>query len=107
MKRPRCYNIVSSKILAKLRREIFKMHIRPDATPNPNAMKFTMDTPMFDRRIEVKKGETIESPLLGQLLAIEDIDNLFAYHDFITINKIPSAQWEHLIPEIKNVFARF
>ncbi|RYM01778.1 scaffolding protein [Sporolactobacillus sp. THM7-7] len=81
------------------------MHVHAEKTPNPNAMKFTFDVQRFDSRIEVKNGEATGSPLLDRLLAVEGVDNLFGYRNFLTVNKTESASWDELLPKIREVFA--
>jgi len=83
------------------------IHVRVDRTPNPNAMKFTAPKQLFNNRLIVKQGEQANDPLAQQLLALEGIDNLFGYDDFITVNKIPNVEWDVLLPQIKAVFENF
>lgn len=78
--------------------------IRVDATPNPNAIKFTAANKMFEGRLSAKKGDQIEHPLALQLLALDGVDNIFGYEDFITVNKTLDANWDELLPKIKKVF---
>jgi hypothetical protein len=80
--------------------------IRVDETPNPNAIKLTADKSLFEgtKSISVKNGETVEHPLLSELLKIEGIDNIFGFQDFITINKTPDADWETLLPQVEEAF---
>ncbi|GGH88436.1 hypothetical protein JOD43_000724 [Pullulanibacillus pueri] len=83
------------------------IHVRTDRTPNPNAMKFTAPQKLFDGRLIVKKGEQVENPLAAQLLAIDGVDNLFGYDDFITVNKTLDADWDVLLPRIEDVFNQY
>lgn len=83
------------------------MHFTPTATPNPNALKFTSETRLFERRIEIKKGSVSDSELLTRLLAIDGVDSLFGINDFITVNKVPSAQWDDVLPQVEAVLDKF
>lgn len=80
------------------------LKMRMDRTPNPNAMKFTADTPLFEDRLVAKKGDQVEHRLGGQLLAIEGVDNIFGYGDFVTVNKTMDASWDDLLPQIEAAF---
>ncbi|GGL45869.1 NifU N-terminal domain-containing protein [Sporolactobacillus putidus] len=79
------------------------MPFKSSATPNPNAIKFTFTAPLFKKRIEVKKGDTPDSELLAQLIAVEGVDSLFGINDFITVNKVSSSQWDDLLPLIQKL----
>ncbi|GGE51016.1 hypothetical protein GCM10011391_32240 [Pullulanibacillus camelliae] len=83
------------------------IHVRVDRTPNPNAMKFTAPRQLFNDRLIVKQGEQVDNPLAQQLLALEGVDNLFGYDDFITVNKTFDAEWDNLLPQIEAVFENF
>ncbi|TCP29774.1 scaffold Nfu/NifU family protein [Scopulibacillus darangshiensis] len=78
--------------------------VRVDTTPNPNAIKFTAANKMFDGRLSAKKGDNIGHPLASKLLSLEGVDNIFGYEDFITVNKTFDADWDVLLPQIKEVF---
>lgn len=82
------------------------MNVRAEETPNPNAMKFTSNEGnLFEGRVMCKKGDDPDHPLLKQLLALDGVDNLFGFQDFLTVNKTFDAQWEVLMPKINEVFA--
>ncbi|MET1248114.1 NifU N-terminal domain-containing protein [Sporolactobacillus sp. STCC-11] len=82
------------------------MHITITSTPNPNAMKFTTDQAIFSGRIEITKGSKPDSLLLKHLIAINGIDCLFCFNDFLTVCKLPSVEWNQLIPQIENVLGQ-
>lgn len=83
------------------------MSVRPETTPNPNAIKFTTNSMIFEGTdsISVMPGETSEHEILNDLLALDGVDNVFGYQNFITVNKDFDAQWEELIPKVKGVFS--
>lgn len=82
------------------------MGIRPEATPNPNAIKFTTDTMIFegDASISVMAGDVSEHAIMNDLMKLEGVDNVFGYQNFITVNKLADANWDTLTDEIINVF---
>lgn len=79
------------------------MHITITSTPNPNAMKFTAEKPLFHDRIEVTKDTVPTSPLLKALIEIDGVESLFGYHDFITVCKLSHVLWEQLLPQIESI----
>ncbi|BBN98451.1 NifU N-terminal domain-containing protein [Sporolactobacillus terrae] len=79
------------------------MHFTASSTPNPNAMKFTADQPLFTDRIEIIKSDTPASPILNGLIRTEGIVSLFGYHNFLTVCKTPDIAWDELLPQIENL----
>ncbi|MCO7174498.1 NifU N-terminal domain-containing protein [Sporolactobacillus kofuensis] len=82
------------------------MRFKASKTPNPNAMKFTADRPLFSGRIEITENSAPDSLLLMNLMAINGIERLFGYNDFLTVSKLPSADWDQLIPQIETVLEK-
>ncbi|TQS75884.1 scaffolding protein [Ornithinibacillus gellani] len=84
------------------------MSVRPEATPNPNALKFTTDKLIFEgtNSISVMPGDTSEHDILNELMALEGVDNVFGYQNFITVNKQFDAEWDTLTEEVKAIFEK-
>ncbi|MFA9555868.1 NifU N-terminal domain-containing protein [Evansella sp. AB-rgal1] len=82
------------------------IEVRAEATPNPNAMKFTASDILFEGTgsASFKKGDEPDHPLAKNLLAIEGVDNIFGYQDFVTVNKEPDVEWNDLLPKIEEAF---
>ncbi len=84
------------------------MSIRVQQTPNPNARKFILPNRRFPRSLNVSDRETAaEHPLAAQLFALEGVYNVFWAQDFVTVNKLPAAAWDALMPEIERVLEEF
>ncbi|HET7657180.1 MAG TPA: NifU N-terminal domain-containing protein [Bacillales bacterium] len=82
------------------------MNVKAEVTPNPNAMKFTSyEGSLFEGRVMCKKGDEPDHPLLRNILEIDGVDNLFGFQDFLTVNKTFEAEWDDLMPKIKEAFA--
>lgn len=81
------------------------MAVITEATPNPNAMKFVSDQQIFpgDDSVNVRHGETSDYPVLNELIKLVEVDNVFGYQYFITINKRESIPWETVIPKVEAV----
>lgn len=84
------------------------MGIRAEATPNPNAMKFTTDKTIFEgtSSISVMPGDTSEYAILNDLMQVEGVDNVFGYQNFITVNKQFDTDWDSLIPRVTEVIEK-
>jgi hypothetical protein len=73
------------------------MPVVPDATPNPNAMKFTVDA-TFDAPTAFAAGGHTDDPVAAPLLAIEGVTSVFMSADFVTLSKSPDADWSMIVP---------
>jgi len=82
------------------------MGVRAEATPNPNALKFTTDKVIFEgtASISVMPGDTSEHQIMNDLMTLEGVDNVFGYQNFITVNKEVNAEWDHVSPLVMEVF---
>lgn len=82
------------------------MAVRPEATPNPNAVKFTTDKLIFEgtNSISVMPGNKSEYEILNDLMALEGVDNVFGYQNFITVNKMFDVEWDDILDSILNIF---
>ncbi len=80
------------------------LNVKVDATPNPNAMKFTANTQLFEERLIAKVGDSVDHQLAAELLAVDGVDNIFGYDDFVTVNKTFDASWDELLPKLQAVF---
>ncbi|HLR64225.1 MAG TPA: NifU N-terminal domain-containing protein [Pseudogracilibacillus sp.] len=82
------------------------MAVRPEGTPNPNAVKFTTDKLIFEGTdsISVLPGDVSEHEILNDLMKIEGVDNVFGYQNFITVSKFFDVEWDDLLDPIMAVF---
>lgn len=85
------------------------MGVRAEATPNPNALKFTTDKLIFqgDASISVMPGDTSEHDIMNDLMKLDGVDNVFGYQNFITVNKQFDAEWDNLTPKVLEVFKKY
>lgn len=85
------------------------MAIRAEATPNPNALKFTTDKLIFEGNssISVMPGDTSEHEILNELMKLDGVDNVFGYQNFITVNKNFDVEWDNLSPRVQEVLEKY
>ncbi|MBY7143084.1 NifU N-terminal domain-containing protein [Virgibacillus sp. NKC19-3] len=85
------------------------MAVHVEATPNPNALKFTSDKLIFEgtNSISVMPGDTSEHEIMNELMQLEGVDNVFGYQNFITINKLFGTQWDDLTPKVTEVIEKY
>lgn len=74
--------------------------ITPEATPNPNAIKFTLDRPSVEgRAVTFREGsDPAASPLGARIFALDGVTNVFMVSDFVSVTKEDSADWQELVP---------
>jgi Scaffold protein Nfu/NifU N terminal len=61
-------------------------------TPNPNAMKFTLDTSV--------PSDLEASPFGQALLGIPGVVGVFGVGDFVTVTRAPDADWDTIVPAV-------
>ena len=76
--------------------------ITPEGTPNPNAVKFTLDRPATDRRSETFRAgsDPADSPLGAKIYALDGVTNVFLTADFVSVTKDAGIDWDELLPEV-------
>ncbi|AXI08760.1 scaffolding protein [Oceanobacillus sp. 143] len=84
------------------------MGVRIEPTPNPNAMKFSTDSIIFEgtNSVSVMPGDTSEHAILNDLMKLDGVDNVFGYQNFITVNKKFDVEWENITSSIQEVIAK-
>ncbi|HLQ72604.1 MAG TPA: NifU N-terminal domain-containing protein [Bacillota bacterium] len=84
------------------------MGVRPEATPNPNALKFTTNKLIFEGTdsISVMAGDTSEHEIMNDLMELDEVDNVFGYQNFITVNKHFDVEWDALTPKVLEIFSK-
>jgi hypothetical protein len=70
-------------------------------TPNPNAMKFVLDTTISSIPLRFySPDQAKDHPLAAGLMAIEGVSNVMLLADFVTIGKRPEAKWSEIKPRV-------
>lgn len=74
----------------------------PEPTPNPEALKFTLDRPATEGRGQTfREGSNPEdSPLGAKIFALGGITNVFLTADFVSVTKAADASWDELVPKV-------
>lgn len=73
-------------------------HATPAETPNPNAMKFTLDMTLPEMINAPSPAAATGQPLAESLFGIDGVVGVFATADFVTVSKRPDAQWDAIVP---------
>jgi len=74
----------------------------PEPTPNPNAVKFTLDRPSTEGRAQTFRAgsDPAESPLGARIFALDGVTNVFMTSDFVSVTKEDDADWNELVPRV-------
>ena len=74
----------------------------PEPTPNPNAVKFTLDRPTTEGRSQTYRAgsDPSESPLGARIFALDGVTNVFMTANFVSVTKEDDADWEELVPRV-------
>lgn len=80
------------------------MPVVPEPTPNPNAIKFTVGTPVGGPTTFVA-GREVDDPMAAALLQIDGVTSVFMTADFVTISKRPEALWEDIVDEATGIIS--
>jgi hypothetical protein len=78
--------------------------VRPSTTPNPNAMKFTLDVTL-PARIDTTRDEGTDSPFAQAMLAFDGVASVFGTNDFVTITREPDADWDAIVCAVEEAAA--
>jgi NFU1 iron-sulfur cluster scaffold homolog, mitochondrial len=70
----------------------------PSTTPNPNAMKFSLDVTLPVMVNATSPEAALGQPLAEALFAIDGVVGVFATADFVTVSKSPDADWDTITP---------
>jgi len=78
------------------------VQVDPIETPNPNAMKFTLNQTVAETgSFSFNSADTeIAHPIAAAVMALEEVDSVFGVNDFITVSKVSSADWALLLPKV-------
>lgn len=78
------------------------MDVTPEATPNPNAVKFTLDRPSTEGRAQTFRAgsDPAGSPLGARIFALDGVTNVFMTANFVSVTKEDDADWDALVPRV-------
>jgi hypothetical protein len=74
-------------------------------TPNPDAMKFTLDVRIEGMVNARTPEEAAVDPLAASILALDGVAAVFRTADFLTVTRQADAAWESLVPAVEAAVA--
>ena len=73
----------------------------PSPTPNPNALRFALDVTLPDTLTASSAADAGGNPFLTAVLDIEGVASVFGTADFVTVNRVPGADWDAIVPAVQ------
>lgn len=74
------------------------MAVTVSPSPNPNAMRFSVGSPVGGPTTHVKGSQPAEA-FARDLLDLPGVTSIFMSADFVTISKTPDVDWAAIVPE--------
>jgi hypothetical protein len=77
--------------------------VKTQRTPNPNAMKFTLDRRVVEGTAarSFSSAQAAQGHALAQrLFALAGVSNVFMADDFVTVTKDAAVGWDELVPRV-------
>lgn len=77
----------------------------PSPTPNPDAMKFTLDTKLPET-INVKRAaDAPAGSFIEAIFRAGGVASLFGVNDFVTVTREPGADWDAIVDAVQAAVA--
>jgi NFU1 iron-sulfur cluster scaffold homolog, mitochondrial len=73
----------------------------PNPTPNPNALKFDLDTTLPES-FNITSAEAAEGhPFARAVFAVDGVVSVFGVNNFVTVNRRDGVDWEPIVAAVK------
>lgn len=82
------------------------LEIVAQGTPNPNAVKFTLNRAVANQGITYRDAASADTAWAKELLAIPGVTQVFAINNFVSVNKRPEADWSVIGPQVEQVLQK-
>ena len=79
------------------------LEIAVQATPNPNAAKFTLNRVVSPQSRTYRDAASADAAWAKRLLAVPGITQVFALNNFLSVSKQPEQDWAVIAPEVERI----
>jgi Scaffold protein Nfu/NifU N terminal len=69
----------------------------PSPTPNPDAMKFTLDTTLPETFNVTSAAAAVGVPFAEAVFAAGGVAAIFGVNDFVTVRRQPGFEWDPIV----------
>ena len=74
---------------------------KPQPSPNPNALKFTLDVRLPDTWTIDSADAAAGNPFAEAVFAVDGVVSIFGVNDFVTITRRPGVDWDPIIAAVE------
>lgn len=75
--------------------------VDPSTTPNPDAMKFTLDVKLPGMLDAKSPGDAPDSSFVTTVFEADGVAAVFGVNDFVTVTRTPGADWDPIIEAVR------
>jgi hypothetical protein len=86
------------------------LEIAAEPTPNPDAMKFSLNRTVTEGargRTFSSPEEAVLSPLARALLGVQGVRSVFMLRDFVTVTRVPDAVWDPIVEGVERALREY
>ena len=73
----------------------------PSTTPNPDAMKFTLDVTLPASMNVTSSGDAAGNAFAEAVFAAGGVASVFGVNDFVTVTREPGADWDPIVQAVQ------
>jgi hypothetical protein len=77
----------------------------PSPTPNPDAMKFTLDTKLPETINVRSAADAPAGTFIAAIFEAGGVASVFGVNDFVTVTREPGADWEPIVAAVQRSVA--
>lgn len=75
-----------------------------ETTPSPHCIKLNLNEVISAKALTLQQGATKpKAPVAQQLLAIESVQSVFLFQDFITLTRKGNADWQPILAKAADI----
>jgi hypothetical protein len=72
----------------------------PSPTPNPDAMKFSLDTRLPETINVRSAGDAPAGSFVARIFEAGGVASVFGVNDFVTVTREPGADWDPIVAAV-------
>lgn len=77
----------------------------PGPSPNPNALRFALDTTLPGTISFGSAAEAADDPFGAAVFSAPGVASIFGVNDFVTVNRVAGADWDPIIEAVTEAAA--
>ena len=74
--------------------------VEVSTTPNPDALKFTLDV-VLPAMINISSPDGAATAFEREVMSLDGVTNLFGVNDFVTVTRTPGVEWEPIVAGVR------